>query len=442
MMIFGCGNNISQQICRNEETAIFCCPVPILEVADPVEVHATFSHILWKTENNWEMTGFKGSGSSVRENIPVNWKVAVSENRLVGLTDFGTVMLFEKKRSWRKLHFQPYLERPVIDRASQDQNIHKVDVIKDWHGVRAVKECSDAPSPSENSGQSKNSEVSDTTKEIEFEKISCEDNRVLCLDKEGVLYTGNVPLPVLGHKFTDIAVGKEHNVALTAEGIVFTWGSGMRGQLGNGEICQNEQPTPVHGLRGIMIKSITCGGWHSVVISDCDDAYVWGWNESGQLGLPTKAYHEEPPFKSFEYSCMCSLKSQFTTDSHVPDPDIASDKQRQDNIQSSFTKQLTKLQKEDPRINKDHCKEDVNVQASPVLLDFWCEGVNIRKVTCGDRHSLFLLDDGSAWAAGMNKYGQLGLGHTKPQNEPGEISLKNVIDIYAGGWNSIFITSI
>ncbi len=28
-------------------------------------------------------------------------------------------------------------------------------------------------------------------------------------------------------------------------------------------------------------------GWHSAVISQYDDLYMFGWNESGQLAMPT-----------------------------------------------------------------------------------------------------------------------------------------------------------
>ncbi len=35
-----------------------------------------------------------------------------------------------------------------------------------------------------------------------------------------------------------------------------------------------------------MLK-IAAGGWHSAAISEFDDLYMFGWNESGQLALPT-----------------------------------------------------------------------------------------------------------------------------------------------------------
>lgn len=45
----------------------------------------------------------------------------------------------------------------------------------------------------------------------------------------------------------------------------------------------------------------------------------------------------------------------------------------------------------DERINPERSHEVINVQASPLLLDYWRESVNICDVQCGDRHTLFML---------------------------------------------------
>lgn len=49
---------------------------------------------------------------------------------------------------------------------------------------------------------------------------------ICCNSTDGMLYSGCVPVS-LGLKITEVALGKEHNVALTADGVVLTWGSGM-----------------------------------------------------------------------------------------------------------------------------------------------------------------------------------------------------------------------
>ena len=61
-----------------------------------------------------------------------------------------------------------------------------------------------------------------------------------------------------------------------------------RGQLGHGSIESNEYPQEIEVLGGINIVQIAAGGWHSCALSESGDVYIWGWNESGQLGLPCR----------------------------------------------------------------------------------------------------------------------------------------------------------
>lgn len=58
-----------------------------------------------------------------------------------------------------------------------------------------------------------------------------------------------------------------------------------RGQLGHGELNEEDYPRLLKYLDGIKVINISAGGWHSAVITDCNDLYMWGWNHSGQLGV-------------------------------------------------------------------------------------------------------------------------------------------------------------
>ncbi|KAG0692673.1 RCC1 domain-containing protein 1 [Chionoecetes opilio] len=139
---------------------------------------------------------------------------------------------------------------------------------------------------------------------------------------DGVMYCGSVPV-ALQVKVRDVAVGKEHSMALTVAGDVLTWGSGMRGQLGIGELCQSEKPVPVESLQGVPVTAIACGAWHCVALSGSGDLYVWGWNESGQLGFPYKCEGSQSLFSFFEHSCRCpksDVVKQGTDDHSTREP--------------------------------------------------------------------------------------------------------------------------
>lgn len=130
-------------------------------------------------------------------------------------------------------------------------------------------------------------------------------------------------------------------------------------------------------------------------LSESGDLYVWGWNETGQLGFPYKSESSYPLFHFFEHSCTCPKSSlckhghsqKESSQSH----DMASEsKDKGEEGKSGEQKENTKAEL-DERINPERCQEVVNVEASPRLLDFWREDVNIRDVQCGDRHTLFML---------------------------------------------------
>jgi alpha-tubulin suppressor-like RCC1 family protein len=56
-----------------------------------------------------------------------------------------------------------------------------------------------------------------------------------------------------------------------------------------------------------------------------------------------------------------------------------------------------------------------------------------------DSHSMILKSDGSMWAAGANRYGQLGDGTYNDTNRPEQIVASNVMAIAAGGEHSLFL---
>ncbi|XP_069943691.1 probable E3 ubiquitin-protein ligase HERC3 [Cherax quadricarinatus] len=457
MSVYACGNNTCSQIVAGGPS-ILCCP-SLIFLTGVSQVEATFSHILWRTESGWKWTGYKQYNDEI--SIDPEWKVFISENRTVAISSTGSLVVWEDK-GWRTLHFQnDYTEATdaaaEVYSGTQNQRYSDNLIGKEEHesctnsdhkkteedcdGLSLVSVEDDSmkgiclasrgkrkmPSKLQDNSirkkmmQEKLHNASCGMQTLESNKphivfchVAVEDNVLLALGKDGKMYSGSIPIS-LGLKVTEVAVGKEHSMALTTNGDVLTWGGGMRGQLGNGEICQREKPELVEHLQGITISSVVCGGWHSVALSSSGDVYVWGWNESGQLGFPSKSQSNHSIFGSFEHKCWCP-------------------------------KNVEKVRKEEnsnpllDRVNQEHTKDVVNVQASPRLLDFWSEHVKVVDVQCGDRHTLFQLDDGSAWSVGMNKYGQLGLGHTDMTEEPTQVFNSGVTRIYAGGWNSIFVT--
>jgi alpha-tubulin suppressor-like RCC1 family protein len=76
-----------------------------------------------------------------------------------------------------------------------------------------------------------------------------------------------------------------HVLAFGRGGSVFSWGTGTNGQLGHGTTESVPIPLLINKLQGKGVCQISCGGAHSAALCDNGDTFLWGWNNSGQLGL-------------------------------------------------------------------------------------------------------------------------------------------------------------
>jgi alpha-tubulin suppressor-like RCC1 family protein len=97
----------------------------------------------------------------------------------------------------------------------------------------------------------------------------------------------DLPVPVAGAlRFTSIDAGTEHTCGLTAENAAYCWGRNDRGQLGDGTTSLRTVPTRVSG--NVSFEFITAGGFrfgHTCALTGSGQAYCWGDNERGQLGI-------------------------------------------------------------------------------------------------------------------------------------------------------------
>ncbi|KAH8381687.1 hypothetical protein KR093_010649, partial [Drosophila rubida] len=92
-------------------------------------------------------------------------------------------------------------------------------------------------------------------------------------------------LPHPPWRVQQLECGQEHALLLNANGDVYSWGNGLRGQLGQASLGVEETPQLIEALAGIKITHIAAGGWHSAAISAFGDLYTWGLNSNGQLGM-------------------------------------------------------------------------------------------------------------------------------------------------------------
>ncbi|KAF4668196.1 putative E3 ubiquitin-protein ligase herc3 [Perkinsus olseni] len=114
----------------------------------------------------------------------------------------------------------------------------------------------------------------------------------------GQLGTGNTeaiaaPKPVLncgqtyGVPIRQISAGDSHACAVSISGVLFTWGSNRKGQLGREDAGHHELlPGPVSCLPPAKaVQMASCGAQHTAAVLQGGQAYLWGDNASGQCGV-------------------------------------------------------------------------------------------------------------------------------------------------------------
>lgn len=70
---------------------------------------------------------------------------------------------------------------------------------------------------------------------------------------------------------------------------MYTWGGGgsyfNKGQLGHGHLNDIENPEMVMSLKNKFITKFSCGGYHTMALTDTGDLYSWGSGIYGECGF-------------------------------------------------------------------------------------------------------------------------------------------------------------
>lgn len=91
---------------------------------------------------------------------------------------------------------------------------------------------------------------------------------------------------LLGLQIVTVTCGAAHSMAITANGILYSWGAGGKGQLGSGRISNESEPKKVEGIPAV--EAVACGIFHTLVLCCNKRLYGFGGNSYGELGLGIK----------------------------------------------------------------------------------------------------------------------------------------------------------
>lgn len=170
---------------------------------------------------------------------------------------------------------------------------------------------------------------------------------------------------------------------ITSHKKCFPLGSNLYGQLGLGYGSYENNPEEVVLCKSEneYILSVTCGAYYSVVLIKSDfktKCYVWGQNQYGQLGLGDRNNQYWP----------------------------------------------TELMIKDA--TSEHCSAYEN----------------IMDVSCGENHTMALVQNGYLYGWGHNESGQLGIGFKSIRHSiPTKIELSRVISVSCGNEHTVALTA-
>lgn len=104
-------------------------------------------------------------------------------------------------------------------------------------------------------------------------------------------------------EITKVACGWDHSLAVTAMGLVYSWGSGTNGKLGHGDEENCDVPTLIIAMEGKQVKVAKAGCEHTVLLTDEQEVWTFGQGDSGRLGHGDNLTRKVPTLiESFSHS--------------------------------------------------------------------------------------------------------------------------------------------
>ncbi|MGD9732695.1 MAG: hypothetical protein AB7U45_10985 [Desulfamplus sp.] len=225
----------------------------------------------------------------------------------------------------------------------------------------------------------------------------------------GTYQSSNTPVHVTGLTgVSAIAAGYYYTLALKTDGTVWAWGSNYSGQLGNG--TTDKSNTPVQVVNLINISTVTAGYEHTIALKTDGTVWAWGSNQYGQLGNSMYIDNSTPVQVKGLTGISAIAAGSYHTLALKTDGTVWA-------WGYNYSGQLG---------NGTYQSSSTPVQVTGLTG-------GIANIAAGYDSTIVLKTDGTIWAWGDNRFGQLGNGTYKNSSIPIQVSdLKNVSAIAAG----------
>ena len=206
-----------------------------------------------------------------------------------------------------------------------------------------------------------------------------------------------VKIPGYTHEILHIACGVNYSAAVTSNFDVFTWGSGVFGNLGHGDTKDRSKPELVRRLIGASIVTLAAGSKHMLALSHSGEVWSWGHGDNGRLGLASGDVDHEG-----HGGLIGHLEPSMITSFRAPVIAVATGEAHSVAI-TVFGELFTWGAGSYGRLGHGFDHDELSPKRVENLP------AKLSSVACGVLHTVAMTDSGALWVFGGGQYGQLGL---------------------------------
>eukprot|EP00249_Psilotum_nudum_P024106 c29094_g1_i1 orf=1085-4444(-) len=236
-----------------------------------------------------------------------------------------------------------------------------------------------------------------------------------------------------------VACGEYHTCAVTLSGELHTWGNGTQnfGLLGHGNDASHWMPKQVTGLvEGVRISSISCGPWHTALVTSAGQLFTFGDGTFGVLGHGDKKSTSSPQ----EVESLRGLKTVRAAcgvwhTAAVVEVMVGS----ASSSNCSSGKLFTWGDGDKGRLGHGDKEQRLVPTCVAALVEY-----NFRQVACGQSLTVALTTTGKVFTMGSPVYGQLGDPEASgrvPDRVEGNLHEEFVEEIACGAFHVAALTS-
>jgi alpha-tubulin suppressor-like RCC1 family protein len=206
-----------------------------------------------------------------------------------------------------------------------------------------------------------------------------------------------------------ISLGGDHSCGVTQVGEAYCWGSNIFGQLGvNSTRDVYRTPQQVQLPENVSLQAISAGENHTCGLTQTGIAYCWGWNYSGEVGNESRSRQNTP------------------VRIHTPSNILF----RKITAGNSFTCAIAQTGDTYCWGGNSNGQLGVNSVENPLTIPTRVqlpENVRLQAISAGEKHTCAITQTGDAYCWGFNLNGQLGNNLGLEQRTPTRVELPSGI---------------